>query len=190
MTSISLRTAVIAVLCIMLATALLELSFGRVPVCTCGHISLWTGTVYGPENSQQLSDWYTPSHIIHGMLFFALLTFFFSRTSIGFRLIIATLIEVAWELLENSQLIIDRYRSATLAIGYNGDSVLNSLSDVVAMIGGFFLARYVPWWVSVLVVIFFELFVGYMIHDNLTLNIIMLIHPIDAIKVWQAQISI
>ena len=175
---------------IIVVTAALLLSFGRVPMCTCGYISLWTGTVYGPENSQQLSDWYTPSHLIHGILFFALLTFLFSRTSVGFRLILATLIEVAWELLENSQLIIDRYRSATLAVGYNGDSVLNSVSDITAMICGFFLARYVPWWVSVLVVIFFELFVGYMIHDNLTFNIIMLIHPVEAIKVWQAQITI
>ncbi len=186
MTSFSLRTALIGVLGIMVITGVLLLSFGRVPVCTCGHISLWTGTVYGPENSQQLSDWYTPSHLIHGVLFFAILAFAFSRTSLGFRLILATLIEATWELFENSQFIINRYRSATLAVGYNGDSVLNSLSDITAMLVGFFLARYVPWWVSVIVVIFFELFVGYMIHDNLTLNIIMLIHPVEAIKVWQA----
>lgn len=188
MTLISLRTAFTIVLVLMVVTAIFELSFGRVPVCTCGHITLWTGTVYGPENSQQLSDWYTPSHIIHGILFFALLAFFFRRTSVGFRLIIATLIEVTWEMLENSPIIIDRYRSATLAVGYSGDSVLNSVSDIIAMLAGFFLARYVPWWVSVIVVIFFELFVGYMIHDNLTLNIIMLIYPVDAIKVWQASI--
>lgn len=188
MASISLRTAFTIVLVLMVVTALFELSFGRVPTCTCGHITLWTGTVYGPENSQQLSDWYTPSHIIHGILFFAILAFFVSRTSIGFRLIIATLIEVMWELLENSPLIIDRYRTATLAVGYSGDSVLNSLSDITAMLAGFFLTRYVPWWVSVIIVVFFELFVGYMIHDNLTLNIIMLIHPVDAIKAWQASI--
>jgi hypothetical protein len=172
----------------MVTTALLEFSFGRVPTCTCGHISLWTGTVYGPENSQQISDWYTPSHLIHGILFFAILAFFFSRTSIGFRLILATLLEATWEVFENSQFIIDRYRSATLAVGYNGDSVLNSISDITAMLAGFFLARYLPWWVTVIIVVFFELFVGYMIHDNLTLNIIMLIHPVDAIKVWQANI--
>jgi hypothetical protein len=170
------------------ATALTLLSMGRVPYCECGYISLWTGTVNGPENSQQLSDWYSASHFIHGILFFGLLLLILRKTSIGFRFMLAVIIEAGWELLENSSFIINRYREATLAVGYRGDSVLNSVSDISFMALGFVFARYMPVWLSVVLVIFLELFVGYMIRDNLTLNIIMLIYPIDDIKVWQSVI--
>lgn len=179
------RMYILLSLIILGATALTLLSFGRVPYCECGHISLWTSTVNGPENSQQLSDWYSASHFIHGILFFGLLFLILKRSGIGFRFMLAVTIEAGWELLENSSIIIDRYREATMAVGYRGDSVLNSVSDICFMAVGFVFARHMPVWVSVVIVIFLELFVGYMIHDNLTLNVIMLIYPIDAIKVWQ-----
>lgn len=169
------------------ATALALLSMGRVPYCECGYISLWTGTVNGPENSQQLSDWYTASHFIHGILFFGLLFLIHRKTSIGFRFLLAVILEAGWEILENSSIIIDRYREATLAVGYRGDSVLNSVSDILCMTIGFVFARYMPIWVSVAIVIFLELFVGYMIRDNLALNIIMLIYPLDSILIWQGS---
>ncbi len=169
-------------------TALLLHSLGRIWISQSGKILLWVGSVNTAEDSQQLSDWYSASHFIHGILFFAVLFLILRRTSIGFRFTFATILECGWEILENSPIIINRYREATIAIGYTGDSVLNSMSDITFMALGFLFARYLPWWVSVLIVVFLELFVGYMIHDNLFLNVLMLVHPVDAVKVWQASL--
>jgi hypothetical protein len=183
---------------VVVLTALTLLSMGRVPFCECGYVSLWTGTVNGPENSQQISDWYTPSHFIHGILFFAFFTWLIrairrrnatsSPHTFGLAFLLAVITESAWEILENSPIIIDRYREATLAVGYMGDSVLNSVCDIGFMVLGFFFAQRAPVWVSVLLVIFLELFVGYMIRDNLTLNIIMLIYPLEGIRAWQGSV--
>ena len=158
---------------------------GRVIMSTSGALMLWVGDTGSAELSQQISDWYTASHFIHGILFFGLLYFFRKQLTVGTRLVIATVIESGWEILENSSIIIDRYRESTIAIGYTGDSILNSVSDIIFMIFGFFFTRYVPVWVAVLTVIVLEVLVGYLIRDNLLLNIIMLIYPMDAIKVWQ-----
>lgn len=181
----TIRTYILFSFGILALTGATLLGMGRVPYCECGFVSLWTGTVNGPENSQQLADWYTASHFIHGILFFGLLLLVFRKTSIGFRFMLATIIEAGWEILENSSIIIDRYREATLAVGYSGDSVINSISDILWMMLGFVFARYMPIWVSVAIVIVLELFVAYMIRDNLTLNIIMLIYPLDSILLWQ-----
>lgn len=162
---------------------------GRVPICECGYVKLFEPGVNTPGNSQHLSDWYTPSHIIHGFLFFGLAWLLFRKQPIAMRLSFAVLIEAAWELLENSPLIIDRYRSATMALGYSGDSILNSAMDTVFMALGFFFAARMPVWVTVVVALVFELFTGWLIRDNLTLNVIMLLWPIDAIKEWQNAIS-
>lgn len=162
---------------------------GRIPICECGYVKLFEPGVNTPGNSQHLSDWYTPSHIIHGFLFFGLAWLLFRKQPIGMRLSFAVLIEAAWELLENSPLIIDRYRSATMALGYSGDSILNSAMDTVFMALGFFFAARMPVWVTVVVALVFELFTGWLIRDNLTLNVIMLLWPIDAIKEWQNAIS-
>jgi hypothetical protein len=175
-------------LLVTLSTAGILLGMGRVPYCECGFVSLWTGTVNGPENSQQLSDWYAPSHFIHGVLFFSFLFLILRRTSIGFRFVIAIILEASWEIFENSPFIINRYREATIAVGYTGDSVINSIADIAFMSLGFLFARYIPVWLSVALVIFLELFVGYMIHDNLFLNIVMLVYPLDIIKVWQGSL--
>jgi hypothetical protein len=193
------------------------LFMGRVPMCECGHISLWQGVVASPENSQQLSDWYSASHFIHGILFFWLFVWvvrlcyrrFGASSAIlrsrfagsekaedalisaknnvhGIALIFATLFESGWEILENSPIIINRYREVTISWGYVGDSVLNSVSDILFMWAGFIFARYVPWWVSFVVILLLEIFVAYMIRDNLLLNILMLIYPSPAIRAWQA----
>jgi hypothetical protein len=168
------------------ATAATLLAMGRVPICTCGTVKLWTSDVLSADNSQHIADWYTPSHIIHGFLFFGLTWLFARRLPLGARALIAIVIEAAWEIVENSPMIIDRYREATIALGYTGDSVLNSVFDIGFMLVGFFFAARAPVWVTVALAIFFELFTGWLIRDNLTLNVLMLLHPVDSIRVWQS----
>jgi hypothetical protein len=172
---------------IAFATAAILLWMGRPLICTCGEVRLWVGEVHGPHNSQHLVDWYTPSHIIHGFLFYWLGWLFLRRNPPGDRLIAAMVIEAAWEILENSDRVIDRYREATMALGYTGDSVLNSLADMLWMIVGFGIARRLPVWATVSVAIGFELLTLIVIRDNLTLNVLMLLAPIDAIAEWQSS---
>ena len=168
----------------VLAAAIL-LWMGRPPICTCGEVKLWVGAVQGPDNSQHLADWYTPSHIIHGFLFYCFGWLFLRRNLAGDRLLAAILIEAGWEILENSRFIIDRYREATFAFGYNGDSVINSVADLGWMVVGFAIARRVPVWATVALALFLELLTLAIIRDNLLLNVVMLVAPIDAIRVWQ-----
>ena len=161
------------------------MAFGRPPICTCGTVALW-GHV-GPEQSQMLADWYSPSHIVHGFLFYAALHWATPRWPVERCFLVALVVEAAWELVENSPLIIDRYREATIALGYSGDSILNSLSDIAMMAIGFWGARRLPVWVSVVIVLLLELVPLIAIRDNLTLNIWMLVAPSDAIRVWQSS---
>jgi hypothetical protein len=168
------------------AAAAILLWMGRPAICTCGEVKLWVGTVNGPDNSQHLADWYTPSHIIHGLLFYFLGWLFLRRNPPGDRLLAAVLIEAGWEILENSRWIIDRYREATMALGYSGDSVINSVADIGWMAVGFALARRLPVWAAILLAAAFELLTLAIIRDNLTLNVIMLVTPSDSIRAWQA----
>ncbi len=171
---------------LLLGAALILLAMGRPPICTCGTIKLWEGVVNGPGNSQHIADWYSFSHITHGFLFYAAGHWLLRGAPIALRLALAVALEMAWEILENSPVIIDRYREATMAFGYSGDSILNSLADGGWMIAGFAFARRVPWQVTLAVGLGFELFTLAMIRDNLTLNILMLVWPLDAIRTWQA----
>ena len=150
-----------------------------------GKPGLWEGDIWSSECSQRLADAYSFSHIGHGLLFFGLLWLFARRVPIRFRFLIAVLVEAGWEMLENSPIIINRYREATMALGYSGDSILNSLSDILMMCFGFFLAWRLPLWASVMLFVAMEVGCALWVRDNLTLNVIMLVHPVEAIKAWQ-----
>ncbi|WP_066702972.1 DUF2585 family protein [Sphingobium amiense] len=159
----------------------------RPPICTCGRIELWHGAL-DSGNSQHIADWYSLSHIIHGFLFYGAAFLLLRRHPVGVRLAAAVAVEAAWELLENSPLIIDRYRTATIALGYSGDTILNSMSDIGMMTVGFLFAARAPTWLTVGTAIFLELLALAVIRDNLTLNILMLTWPVDAVRDWQAAL--
>lgn len=179
---------------VILGAAALLLAMGRPPICTCGTVKLWEGAVNSAGNSQHIADWYSFSHVIHGFLFYGGLWWLFGMTGADrsrpflrrdARLAVAVAIEAGWELLENSPIIIDRYRTATIALGYTGDSVLNSMSDIGMMIAGFLFAARMPVRTTVLVAAGFELLTLWTIRDNLTLNVLMLTWPVEAVRVWQ-----
>jgi hypothetical protein len=180
----------IAATALITACALILLVMGREPICKCGYVKLWHGVVMSSENSQHISDWYTPSHFIHGFIFYGLLWLIGRRWPLALRLCLAVLVEGAWEIFENTDFIINRYREATISLDYYGDSVLNSTSDVLAMVVGFLIAAKAPAWFTVALAVGLELFTGFMIRDNLTLNIIMLLWPLDWIKEWQAALPV
>lgn len=166
--------------------AAIELAMGRHPICTCGTVDLWVGARDSPKTSQMLSDWYSFSHIVHGLLFYAFLWLVLRRWPVEWRFLAALVVECAWEVIENTPLVIDRYRAATASIGYSGDSVLNSVSDILMMCLGFLIARKLPVLWSILLLAVLELVPLFVIRDNLTLNVWMLLAPSEAIRAWQA----
>jgi hypothetical protein len=179
--------AALAALLIMLAVFGILLAMGRPPICSCGEVSLWGAS--GPRQSQMLADWYSASHIVHGFLFYAALNLAVPGWSIERRYLAALAIEAAWEIIENTPAVIDRYREATIALGYSGDSILNNFSDIGMMAVGFLAARRLPLWASLLAVALLELVPLIVIRDNLVLNVWMLLAPNDAILAWQAGVA-
>ncbi|QOV92766.1 DUF2585 domain-containing protein [Novosphingobium sp. ES2-1] len=185
------RAGWIAAAGVALGIVIILLGMARPPICPCGTIRLWQGVVESAENSQQISDWYSFSHVIHGFLFYGAAHLLWRRA--GFKAIspqwalaLAVLVEGSWEILENSPIIIDRYRAVTISWGYSGDSVLNSFCDMAFMALGFVFASRAPATVTILVGVAFELFTLAMIRDNLTLNVLMLVWPVEVVRQWQA----
>ena len=178
------RTALAAFAILLLAAAVL-LAMGRNPICSCGSVSLWVGERDSPQTSQMLADWYSLSHIVHGLLFYAALWLAVRRWPVERRFIAALVIEATWEVIENTPFVIDRYRATTAALGYTGDSVINSLSDIVMMVVGFIAARKLPVWVSVALLLVLEIVPLLVIRDNLFLNVWTLLAPSAAVQAWQ-----
>jgi len=187
------RRALAATLAIWAYCGAILFAMRRPPICPCGTVKFWHGVVESPENSQQIADWYSFSHVIHGLLFYAGAHILWRRWQVlgggptRWALPIAVALEASWEVLENSPLIIDRYRAVTMSYGYSGDSILNSLADIGWMVLGFLLASRLPTWAAFALAVAFELFTLAVIRDNLTLNVLMLVWPVDAIRQWQAM---
>ncbi len=170
----------------MMAAGAIELAMGRHPICTCGTVDLWVGARDSPKTSQMLADWYTFSHVVHGVLFYAILWLVVRRWPVEWRFLLAQFVESSWEVIENTPFVIDRYRTATVALGYSGDSVLNSVSDMLVMGIGFLAARRLPVWASIALVLALEIIPLFVIRDNLTLNVWMLLAPSRASLAWQS----
>ena len=174
--------AVVAILIVMVLQLHRQ---GRVVWCACGQYFPWAGDIWSSHNSQHFFDPYSFTHVLHGMIFCGLLVWLFPRLSVAWSLSLAVLIEAGWEVLENSTFIIQRYREATIGLGYEGDSIANSLADILCCAFGFVLARRLGLWRSVLVFVVVELVLLFWVRDNLTLNILMLTFPVKAVKTWQ-----
>ena len=179
------RTHIAIVLGVTAAAGIILYAMGHPLICKCDYVKLWHFDVVSAENSQHLFDWYTPSHIIHGFLFYAVLWLFARRVPFGVRLILAVVFEATWEVAENTDFVINHYREATVSLDYYGDSVINSVSDILFMVLGFFLAARLPVWLTIVIAVALELFICAMILDNLTLNVIMFVWPLDSILEWQ-----
>jgi hypothetical protein len=172
------------------AAALAEYAMGRVPISKSGRILLWVGAVNSAENSQQFVDWYSFTHLLHGFIGYGLVRLISrGKWPIGLCLVLTVFFEASWEVCENTRFVIERYRAATISLDYYGDSILNSVSDILFCTLGFFLAAYLPTWLTIAIFLGVELGLAYAIHDNLTLNVIMLIHPFEVIKHWQMSIG-
>jgi uncharacterized protein DUF2585 len=185
MRRLTFATSSLISLAIIGATAAILYASGRAPICKCGFVKLWW---WGPkgtaEESQHFLDIYSTSHVLHGLIFYFLLQLISrGHLSVWARLVLAVLLESGWELFENSGFIIQRYQAADVV--YNGDSIINSVGDIVSMAVGFLIAARVPAWVSILLLIGTELGDLALIRDNLTLNILNLIHPVEWITKWQ-----
>jgi hypothetical protein len=183
--NVPLKTWMVVGLALIALQAATLFAMGQPLICACGYVKLWHGVVQSPETSQHLTDWYTPSHIIHGVLFYAGLWLLAPQLPVGMRFALAMGVEASWEVFENTEFAMDRYRQGALAQGYFGDSVINSGFDTLAAAGGFLIARMAPLWATVAMVIAMEVIVGFTVRDNLSLNIIQFLYPTAAVSQWQ-----
>ncbi len=187
------RKAIIATAILLLGALAILLAMDRPPICTCGTVKLWHGVVQSAENSQHITDWYSPSHFTHGLIMFFLAWLLWQKWGLfggalqKWALPIAVFVEAAWEISENTEAVINRYREVTISWGYAGDSIVNSMADIGWMMLGFLFAARMPWQVSLVLALFFELFTAWAIRDNLTLNVLMLFWPLEAVRQWQAM---
>jgi len=181
------RFTIISTIIILTLVGAIEFLNGSSLLGPDGKFGWWDGNVWGNENSQRVADAYSFSHIIHGILFYAFLWLVVKKMPLKYRFLFAVIIEAGWELLENSPLIINRYREATIALGYIGDSILNSICDILMMAIGFLMARFSKIWLSIALIIIFELGCLFWVRDNLTLNVLMLVHPVESVKDWQSE---
>lgn len=187
------RKAIVATAVVFAASAAILFAMDRPPICECGTVKLWHGVVQSSENSQHLTDWYSPSHFTHGLIMFFLAWLLWDKWRLfggppaRWALPIAVVVEAAWEIVENTPMVIDRYREVTISWGYAGDSMVNSLADIGWMIAGFLVAARIPWQASVAIALFFEAFTAWAIRDNLTLNVLMLFWPLEAVRQWQGM---
>jgi hypothetical protein len=187
--TLSARNAGFAVLALLSIQAAALLAMGRVPICPCGAVKLWQGVVLSSENSQHILDWYSFSHVIHGFFFYLFSRLLLPNAAMMPRLLLAASLEVSWEIFENTSFVIERYRAATIALNYYGDSVVNSVSDTLMALLGFVLAYRLPVIAIVALALAMENVVAFWIRHNLTLNIVMLVHPFDAIREWQSALT-
>lgn len=187
------RNALIATIALLLITLAVLLAMDRPPICECGTVKLWHGAVQSSENSQHITDWYSPSHFIHGLIMFFLAWLLWDKWRLfggrpaRWALPIAVAVEAAWEITENTPTVIDRYREVTISWGYSGDSIVNSMADIGWMMAGFLIAARIPWQASVVLAVFFEVLTAWIIRDNLALNVLMLFWPLEAVRQWQAM---
>ena len=188
MTTKSNRPGVLQIVAIGLVLLLVVVSLraeGRMFLCTCGHFALWTSDTCSSNTSQQLLDPYSFTHVLHGFLFFWLIALLFRRLTVSWQVWLALLLEGAWEIFENTQFVIDKYRTETAALGYTGDTIVNSFGDLLCALAGFLIARKLGLRWSLIVFVLVELFLIVWIRDSLLLQILMLVRPVEAIKLWQ-----
>lgn len=181
----SKKLPIIFIVFIVLTTSVILYFQGRSLICTCGTVFLWVGDIWSSNNSQHLFDPYSFTHLLHGFLFCWFLLLPKKDISYNWKLLLVVMIESIWEVVENSSFIINRYRQNTLALGYQGDTIINSLSDILMCATGFAIARYLGFKKSLIVFVITEIILLLWIRDNLTLNIIMLLYPLESIKTWQ-----
>lgn len=175
----------LAIVPVLIATALQLHQQGRSWWCSCGRAFLWTSNAWGSQTSQTFLDPYSLTHLLHGLMFAGLMALLIRGLSPGWRLFVVITMESAWEIIENSNTVIQRYRAATASLGYQGDTVLNSLGDIMCCGIGFMIARKLGWRRSLALFFVTEAFLLVWIRDSLLLEILMLVHPMNAIKMWQ-----
>jgi hypothetical protein len=175
----------IAVVLVALIAGLILRAEGRLWSCACGYLKVWVGDTCSSSNSQQLFDPYSFTHVLHGFLFFWLVLLLFRRLGPSWQVVVAVTLEAAWEVFENTPFVINRYRTETAALGYNGDTIVNSFGDLTCALVGFLIARWLGWRRSLIVFLIIEAILIWWIRDSLLLEILMLIRPIGPIKAWQ-----